>query len=804
MTNLLRRRRRGSASDLRRSCVPGRVRALLVVTVLLTLPTALHAVAQEGGAAVLSATVSGQVLATSGEPVAGAEVVVEDTGSETTADAAGRFSLSLPAGTYSLRAGASGFTVTRQRVTLRAGAGVSLRFTLAPVDLPLDEVVVTSSFSLLTDEALAPLALNREEILAMPHFGDDLYRAIEVLPGVASGDFSAAFSVRGGLHSELLVRLDGHELFEPFHLKDFQGVFSSLDPQVVASVNLIPGAFPAEYGDRMGGVLDLIARRPVGASAGVGISFSNAWAYAASTFADGRGSWLTSLRRGYLDVVLNFVGDADADEEEPDPRYWDGFAKLDWAAGERQALSLLVHLADDSLRFFERDPGEVTNADTGYGSALVGLQHVAMVGEETVVETRLSADLVNRRRDIESVEDDEFAVIRDERDLTVLALRQDWSRTLGRTHYAKAGFEARTYEAVYDYRNDFARDDPVDDPRFLPAAGATAFDATLDGETYAVWLADRLRLGDGLTAELGGRWERWSEPSADRLSPRLNLVWEAAPRQVVRAGWGHFYQSQRPHELPVEYGDRSLAPVQRAVHWTLGWERSGERYSLRADAYRRTVDDPQRRYATLFDPVSPVPEVESDRIRIDAREVEATGLEVYLRRTGAGRFSWWASYAYSEIDDVVAGAAGGERRQPRSIDQTHALTWSASLRLGPRWQAHWVWTYHTGWPTTAIRGTVERGADRRFVVREEIGTFYAERLPDYHRLDLRLSRRTPLGRGHLTLFLDVQNVYDRDNARGIDVDETRFRVQPDGGVTVDYETVEWLGILPSFGVSWEF
>jgi outer membrane receptor protein involved in Fe transport len=79
------------------------------------------------------------------------------------------------------------------------------------------------------------------------------------------------------------------------------------------------------------------------------------------------------------------------------------------------------------------------------------------------------------------------------------------------------------------------------------------------------------------------------------------------------------------------------------------------------------------------------------------------------------------------------------------------------------------------------------------------GPLYSRRLPAYHRLDLRASRRRALasGRGHLTVYLDVQNVYDRRNPSGFDL-----QVDDEEGVELIVE--RWPGIFPSLGVVWEF
>ena len=79
-----------------------------------------------------------------------------------------------------------------------------------------------------------------------------------------------------------------------------------------------------------------------------------------------------------------------------------------------------------------------------------------------------------------------------------------------------------------------------------------------------------------------------------------------------------------------------------------------------------------------------------------------------------------------------------------------------------------------------------------------LGTLSSERLPVYHRLDLRASRSWRLRGGELELFFDVQNVYDRENVAGFDLG-----IDDEGtGITLPEE--HWPGIFPSVGISFEF
>ncbi|MCP4201434.1 MAG: TonB-dependent receptor [bacterium] len=669
------------------------------------------------------------------------------------------------------------------------------------VPVALDEIVVTARYSLLRDEPVTVVDLNREQIMELPHFGDDLFRAVSILPGISSKDFSARFNVRGGPHEELLVRLDGLELFEPFHLEDFEGVFNILDPEVIGAVDLIPGSYPAEYGDRMSGVLDLTTSRPSQLRTNLGVSFSNLWVGGSGSFAEDKGRWLSSARRGYLDLIMNFVGEdqGKSDDDEWKPRYWDLFTKLDYDLNPSHSVSFKLLSADDSLTIDEVDGAEELTLRTAYGNSTLGASHRAILGSKTVVESIVSAARVDRDRSILWSEYAEHFDMLDDRVLDVLDLRQDWSIAASDRHYLKAGLQARSCDADYDYFNEIEDDNFIDDPRFPPPVRTTRYLGVESGEQYSLWIADRTRIGKHLTAEVGGRYDEQTLADDSQASPRLNLVWELAEESVLRAGWGHFYQSQRVHELDVEFGETEFYPVQRAEHLNLGFEKRWfQGYSLRIDAYRREVRDPRPRYETLFNPFEPIAEVAPDLIRIAPDSVLAEGVETYLRSPVRRKLNWWLSYTFSSIEDEVDG-----RKQLRSNDQPHAFTANANWHVGEKWNLNWVWLFHTGWPATDVSGEWVREPDGSGRLAYTVGPFYAERWPDYHRLDLRASRVTRLRNGRLTFFVDVQNLYDQNNLRGIEIDGWSWVQQPDGGYTPVFNEESWFGIMPSLGLSWE-
>ncbi|MEM1203992.1 MAG: TonB-dependent receptor [Acidobacteriota bacterium] len=763
------------------------------------------------------ASLGGQVTVAGGDPLPGTSILAraaDGTLRETRTGDDGRFSLAdLAPGRYSVEALADGFVVERREVDLGAGAPAVLDLVLTAAPPALDEIVVSSSYSLNRTEPTASVMLTRKEILELPTFADDLYRAVALLPGTSSNDVSARFSVRGGRHEETLVELDGIELFEPFHLKDFAGALTILDPDVIGGLDLTPGGAPAAYGDRMGGVLSMTTRSPTAPERRLGGSLVNAYFSAGDTFGDDgeggrRGAWLGSLRRGYLDIVFDLVGgDDEGEEEEGAPQYWDAFGKVDWSFSERSSAVATLLGAGDSLDSSEtEEDGAFESTDSTYGNQWLWLNHAHLPSDRAVATTRLYAGRVDRDRTASEDGGETDFEVRDERTLDLFGGEHGWSLQLGDRHLLDVGVEARSFDATYDYLNMRDFDDPVsglgevpDLPRFLE---------NRSGESYAAWISDRMRITPRLTAEVGVRYDRqtWldSAPGTpqvddDQVSPRLNLVWDLGSAGLLRAAWGHAHQSQRPHELQVEDGETRFFGAERAEHRGLGWERVfGPALTLRVDAYQRLITDPRPRYTNLFNPVVLFPEGSPDRIRIDAERSEARGLELFAQGRRGGRFSWWASYAWSEIEDLEDG-----QWIPRDNDQTHSLTLNAGYTVGP-WQLNAAWIYHTGWPITAISAELVPGPDGEPTVLPIAGPRFGDRVDDYHRLDIRGSRAWRLQDSELTLYVDVQNLYGRENERGYELGEDAFRVQADGTVEVVPTIDTWLGIVPSFGVTWRF
>jgi len=154
----------------------------------------------------------------------------------------GSFTLGrLPTGRYSVRIVRLGFapTVVDPLDVAPSDTGVFIATMLTPAPVPLAAVIVTPGFYGVMQPGLTPgHTLSHHQLETAPQLGEDVYRSVARLPGVANNDMSARFNVRGAPGEELYATLDGLELDEPFHLKDIDAALSILDVNSIAGIEL--------------------------------------------------------------------------------------------------------------------------------------------------------------------------------------------------------------------------------------------------------------------------------------------------------------------------------------------------------------------------------------------------------------------------------------------------------------------------------------------------------------------------------------------------------------------------------------
>lgn len=611
-----------------------------------------------------------------GHPIGGAWVRVHELDLEEMTTAAGHFELgAVPEGVYSFEVRRPGFVVDDRALAVVAGLE-GLEIWLQPAPLAGSEIAVNPSrLSLLRDDPAAPFALTRDQILALPQLGDDVFRALSLLPGVSSNDVTAQFNVRGGRREEVLVLLDGQELYEAYHLADFDRALSIVSSSEIARLDLTTGAFPSRYGDRMGAVLELFTIAPPKRHRRrLSLSVLDAQ-FQASGGETERVAWLASVRRGSADLAGRLVG-------QEDPEYWDAFGRIDLRVGGRQSLRLNLLRSSDDYVFDELLDGESRGFRTSYDATYAWLVHQGILSPTVFVDSALSTSVIDRDRRGFEIEEEKSFDIADRRELDVQGLRQVWNVSVG-SHLLEIGAEARHYGIDYDYASDRHFDTPFAALRSPPREGRFDYRDRLRDDYLAGYVSDRIRLHPALTVELGLRHDDHSLSGDALWSPRVSAAWSIGTG-VLRAAWGHYHQSQRAYEIAVIDGDTSIRHAERTEQWVVGYERvlaTGPLEGLRIEVYDRKIADPRVRWESIFEPFEPFPEGELDRLRIAPERSRSQGIELLVRvvsraASAGGRPTRWRG-------SRTASAGTGFRGRPTRPTASPSTYASPCLETGP-------------------------------------------------------------------------------------------------------------------------
>lgn len=696
-------------------------------------------------------------------PIAGARLVLTAPGAtavEASSDAAGRFSLLVPAagaGEGRLSVEAPGYQPLAAPLALEPGQELALTLRLVPT--VADEYGLTVRGE--EPEVEVTRSLRPEELASLPGTQGDPLRALQSLPGVARVPLGAGTTaVRGSSPEDTLVLLNGMPIPILFHTA---GISSVLAGPILSGVEYNPGAYSVQYGRGTGGLIQARTRlaRPARASGALDLDVFDAGAFFSAPLGE-EGAVAVSARRSYIDAVLPVFAPDTSAQYTIAPRFWDyqllGTRRL--AGGEAQ---LLLFGALDSLALSLTEPG----SGEQFERSLTRFHRAQALWEDQLAPglwRRVGASIGQTVVENAQSPDTDLGVV------TYLgAARVDWASSLGARAALRYGLDLRSDHFTRRGR--------------APGENNTSRESEFQGETNDLGayvegdllLASWLRVVPGLRVDrLGGTHQLVADP---RLSARAVV----SEKMALRGGAGVFHKDPQPFELDPSFGDPGLNP-ERALQSTLGLERRlwRDQLWLDASAYWKRMD------GLVVTTGSGATQAE---VLSNQGEGRAYGLEVVLRRPPGGRLFGWLSYGLSRAE---RRAAPGGPWVPFSFDQPHALAAVGSYQLDRGWSVGGRFRYTSGSPVAAIDAVLfdaDSGLYRP--IRSEVEV---ERLPPFHQLDVRVDKSFLFASWKVSAYLEILNVYNRQNPESLsfNFDFTQQRFFPG------------LPILPTLGLKGEF
>ncbi|NCN44103.1 MAG: hypothetical protein COZ36_09730 [Piscirickettsiaceae bacterium CG_4_10_14_3_um_filter_44_349] len=672
----------------------------------------------------------------------------------------------------------------------------------------------TPSTSTLDTEA-SQIQLNITELKGVAGTQGDPLGAIKTLPGVvtASGGQgrSSGFFVRGSNANENLTWIDGLPVGYIYHVGGF---YSILNPDLIDNFKTYLGGFGVEYGDRLGGVIDVRTRAPNSKklSQSYQVGFYDSSARIEGPISENSSGYF-AVRRSYIDLLLPTTGKlGDSDNTYTQfPQFWDLQAKYRYEL-ENGHIELSMFSADDALKINLTDPKDI-NKDPALAGELASdtafqtyglnwkqplthaLQQTLRVGQlkpynRFQIGTQQASDPTpGAPYQFKQQGDTRFFL-------------PQWQLTDDQNLW-QAGVDYYQYRFnLSGYITNPCREGQPDCS--LTESTAQDIGQTFDGDQLAGYMTLNRPLTDRLYGKFGLRMSRYDYGNSpyQQLSPRMTLEYDLNTQNLLTASWGQYAQVPQGNEISKSLGNPDLVMTQ-AEHRILGIKTQwNETWSSQIEIYQK----PMRKLVVS----RPRPENFANE-----GKGQAQGLDILLKRQWQNGAYGWLSYSYLESTRSDRNAPTADRLFDG--DQPHTLNMVWAQPFSGNW-SKWTWglslKVQSGQPYTEVIGrgyiaipnsqancSASTPNNTQCYWNPIYGKTNGNRLPFQTRLDLSMARQVKYQHWDLEMRFELLNLTSLFYADGNTIG---YEYEADYANYNNPDTVSGLPFLPSFSIRGNF
>lgn len=715
-------------------------------------------------------------------PLNGVSVSVKNTSIGATTNEKGYYRLIIPSGSHWVEFSFIGYRRSSKFITDKENSTLNIELTQESV--MIDELVVTEDAP---DKNVSQLQMSSHKldlkaIKKMPAlFGEaDLIKSLFFQPGVTTvGEGAGGFNVRGGRVDQNLILLDGAPLFNTSHLLGF---YTNVNTDFIKEGTLIKGGIPASYGGRLSSILSMNSKngdneRIKGSGT---LSFMSGKLMLEGPIKKDKLTFVTGGRIAFPNwMISNFPGKTARNRAF----FYDVNLRTAWKINEKNLLTLTGYYSYDNFRF-------TRDTVNSWNSSLLSLNYSNVLSKNiqfllNVNQSDYSFGLEGKK---EGFQFDLASSIRHREVkgsfiLFIPRHKIEWGiNTIlyrvnpGDNHpkgnegikHVKIATESGSESSVFA-SEEFTLTDRIS---FQAGVRYSYFRNTGPHNSYVYAdntpkseqsITDTLEVKKGETlTEYGG------------FEPRLSLKFEVTDNASVKFSYNRMRQylhfiSNTTAISPVDYwklSDKHISP-QVSDQWAVGIFHNFFQNNLEVsvEGFYKELDDlvEYKNGAKLL--LNPIIET----ALLPAKGL-AYGVEVYVGKT-KGHLTGHIGYTYSRSYIAVRTPFDSERINkgryyPSNFDIPHSVVFSGQLLLKRGWTISSGFIYNTGRPATY--------PDGKYAIKHAPVINYsrrnADRIPDYHRLDLSFSKDTRINseqKRYSLWVISFYNVYARKNPYSI-------------------------------------
>lgn len=526
-------------------------------------------------------TVQGTVQDPTGAVVAGANVTITQgvTGYSQSAksDAEGNFRLvNVPFNTYTLRVEAAGFQTGTQSIDVETASPLSVNFNLTIGSANATVNVTSDASSALVEQDKTSSDTDISQTLLERQIGASPSRGVESIvasvPGFAPDD-NGRLHPRGS-ESQVQYVVDGVPITD-----NLSAIFSTgLDARTLRTVEVLTGGIPAEFGDKLGGVVNVNTRSGLEQPTNGGITLSGG---SFSTGEIGADFSTRTEKFGFLTSVSastsrRFLDPPTIENFNNAGRTAKGFFRLDYRFDDKNSLRGTFLIGGSNFRVPNRLEQEINGQDQRQrnrdNSVFITYERVfspTVFGQFSFFNRRGNAKLFSNAQStpVAAFQDRTLqntggivgvSVVKGKNtfkfggQLTVTPVRENFSF-----------YPTRPFEDLIDDNGN-----PVPNPvNNFTATNPFVFNGKRTGRTLSFYAQDRFSPFKNFTVDAGIRYDNYRLVIKDSgFSPRIGIAYFIPQtKTTLRASYNRFFQTPPSENLLLASSSQAAALSPLAV-----------------------------------------------------------------------------------------------------------------------------------------------------------------------------------------------------------------------------------------------